>query len=67
MDPNQIADSLADRLGVSSDPRACEWNHFIWVWIDFMTVDEYTPLETIGELWDEYLDTTEPPLEEYDF
>jgi len=67
MDPNAIADNLYDRLGVGSDPRASEWDYFLWEWIDFMTVDENTPLETIGELWDEYLDNTEPPPEDYDF
>jgi hypothetical protein len=59
MDPNELADNLWDRLGVGSDPRCDEWNHFLWEWIDFMTVDEHTPLETIGELWDEYLESTE--------
>jgi len=69
MDPHcdALSDNLYDRLGVGSDPRSGEWEYFLWEWIDFMTIDEHTPLETIGELWDEYLDNTEPPSEDYDF
>jgi hypothetical protein len=61
MDPNTLADSLWDRLGIGSDPRSDEWYYFLWEWNDFMTIDENTPLQTIGELWDEYIDSTEPP------
>jgi len=69
MDPrcDALADNLWDHLGVGSHPRCDEWNHFLWEWIDFMIVNEYTTPETVGELWDEYLESTEPPQNDYVF
>lgn len=60
-------DTLWDALDIGQSERCNEWHFFLNEWIDWMVVDETTPREEILSLWDEYLDTTEPPPDDYDF